>query len=631
MVNTDPANRVSVEVGYSQTSRANHRRDRLRGIEGLRGLCIASVLIYHYWVQSLPGGFIGVSVFFTISGFVITSSLIDRERTRASRDVASFWLRRLRRLWPAAVLTLVVVLVLAHAGGWSSREMADDSLAAFAQTYNWHVISTGAVYGQDLPSIVGHFWSLSIEMQFYVVAPLISLCLIAREKLHAAVYLTIVCIALVVSLNSESLTFVYSSTITRAGEISMGCLIAIGQPAFSRLAAKRSVNNLMSGVGLIAIVSLVGIAKYSSMTTKLYANGGLLLIAVLSSVSIIGLSNGRLVARAFAITPLRFLGAISYSLYLIHFPVLIFVIWWKISPGTHQWVALAISVAISIAMYTYVETPFRNRRFSGKTNLVLVVALVVSFVVVQTVVRANPRIDSGDLSTLQDEPSSITGSAESTASEPRIAIFGDSTAVAMSHGLANAATGFEFVGGYAELGCPIGEGGLRRGLAAYGDRESDTAWPVEDNCSRHNWIETTRDLAPVDVAIVLIGNWDIVGRRIDSLGDSFLTIDDPQYRDWLIGQIEASADGLHEAGAGRVLWLTLPVDTHVEHNTRLATFNELVREVATTRPWITIADYASYVEAHPELRPDGIHLSPDTSLTLVNGWLDGQIQSVVSG
>lgn len=603
---------------------------KLGGIEGLRGLCIASVLVYHYWVQSLPGGFIGVSVFFTISGFVITASLLDRKPSTIRSGVTTFWLRRLRRLWPASALTLVLVLFIAHVGGWSSRAMAAESLAAFTQTYNWYVISSGAVYGQDLPSIVGHFWSLSIEMQFYLVAPLITVVLTKRRSLHILVYSAIVALSLVTSLTSNSLNFVYSSTVTRAGEIALGSLIAIARPWLCHISERRIINSALSVASFASILALAACAKYASMSTDLFASGGLLLIGLLSSVSIIGASYGRFTSRWLSLHPIRLLGAVSYSLYLVHFPILVLVIWWQVWAGAFQWVALAISLTISVLMYHFVEKPFRVQRFTATTNLLGASALAVLFVVLQVLVRAQPAIEGQDFVAARGKLSSITNTDEGPTTLPKVAVFGDSTAVSLSLGLSKQSTYFRFVGGYAELGCPVGEGGLRRGLAAYGDRATDTAWPVEDNCSRHNWIETTRGLAPVDVAIVLIGNWDIVGRRIDSLGDSFLTIDDPQYRDWLISQIEASANGLHKAGAGRVLWLTLPADTNTEHNTRLATFNELVRKVAITRPWMTIADYATYVEANPELRPDGIHLSPETSLTLVTDWLVGQIQSVVS-
>ena len=252
-----------------------------------------------------------------------------------------------------------------------------------------------------------------------------------------------------------------------------------------------------------------------------------MLISVLSVLLIIGASEASFTSRLLSLPPLTFLGRISYSLYLVHFPVLIFVIWWNLAPSFHQWLAAILSVLLAIAMYVCVEKPFRERRFSPRFNVSAALSLILVFIVLQVTIRSNPAIAAGDLAKVRNELASITGTDSNAVSEiPRIAIFGDSTAVAMSLGLESVRGSFNFVGGYAELGCPIGEGGLRRGLAAHGDRSSDIAWPVEDICARHHWIETARSLAPIDVAIILSGNWDTVGRHIEQLGDGFFTIND---------------------------------------------------------------------------------------------------------
>ena len=148
------------------SQKSNIESQRWLGVEGLRGLCIIAVLTYHYWVEQVPGGFLGVSVFFTISGFVITNGLIRLSEKSSHIDVYDFLVRRFRRLWPAATLVLALTLLYSLVAGWASRTMASDSFAAFFQYYNWRVITTGTVYGPSLPSIFGHFWSLSIEVQF---------------------------------------------------------------------------------------------------------------------------------------------------------------------------------------------------------------------------------------------------------------------------------------------------------------------------------------------------------------------------------------------------------------------------------------------------------------------------------
>ena len=217
------------------SQKSNIESQRWLGVEGLRGLCIIAVLTYHYWVKQVPGGFLGVSVFFTISGFVITNGLIRLSEKSSHIDVYDFLVRRFRRLWPAATLVLALTLLYSLIAGWASRTMASDSFAAFFQYYNWRVITTGTVYGQSLPSIFGHFWSLSIEVQFYVIAPLIFLISRGRKMIQISLFTLILVVAIVVATTSTSLTFVYSSTITRSAEISVGCLLAFAIKPIKRL------------------------------------------------------------------------------------------------------------------------------------------------------------------------------------------------------------------------------------------------------------------------------------------------------------------------------------------------------------------------------------------------------------
>ncbi len=150
---------------------------RIRGLDGLRGLAVAAVVLFHSQLTFARGGFLGVSAFFTLSGFLITRLLID-ERARTGRvGLRAFWARRARRLLPAAFVTLAGVLVFGAtvATGDQLRSLRGDVLAAIGYVANWRFYFAGRSYSHlfSAPSPVLHFWSLAIEEQFYVVFPLV--------------------------------------------------------------------------------------------------------------------------------------------------------------------------------------------------------------------------------------------------------------------------------------------------------------------------------------------------------------------------------------------------------------------------------------------------------------------------
>lgn len=612
------------------SQKSNIESQRWLGVEGLRGLCIIAVLTYHYWVKQLPGGFLGVSVFFTISGFVITNGLIRLSEKSSHIDVYGFLVRRFRRLWPAATLVLALTLLYSLIAGWASRTMASDSFAAFFQYYNWRVITTGTVYGQSLPSIFGHFWSLSIEAQFYVVAPLIFLISRGRKLIQISLFATILVVAIVVATTSNSLTFVYSSSITRSAEISVGCLLAFAIKYIKRLSSNLVFNHLASLLAFLALGALTTLTLKSSMQTSAYAQGGLVLISVLSAVLIIGASFGKVASAVFSFQPLTWLGRISYSLYLVHFPIRIILIWSGVLPEIQTWLSVAVSVILASLLFNFIERPFRESRYLPNTKLLLATALVLLFTITQIIVRLNPPINEKSFESLQNELRSLTedGGILGNSEFPRVAIYGDSMAVSVSIGLSQVKSDFQFVGGYAELGCPIGHGGIRRGFAAIGDDPNEIAWPVEPVCNTENWIQISQNLAPIDIGIILTGNWDLVARQIDALGPDWHTIVDPEYQSWLLKEMAFAIDGIHNAGVKQVMWLTLPANTGYEPSERLLLFNKLVEKIASTRDWMTIVDYATYIREHDEWRPDGIHLSETTSLPFVETWLADQINEI---
>jgi peptidoglycan/LPS O-acetylase OafA/YrhL len=183
MLTVDPATRDFVDLTGHGRARLSH----LPGLDGLRGVAVVVVLAFHAGFERMVGGYLGVSTFFTLSGFLITSLLINESRRTGSVALRTFWGRRFRRLLPASLATLAGVVLLFGpfvATADQRVTMKGDVLSALFDVANWHDILTGNSYAQlfSSPSPVLHFWSLSIEEQFYLFFPVVLVGLWAATR-----------------------------------------------------------------------------------------------------------------------------------------------------------------------------------------------------------------------------------------------------------------------------------------------------------------------------------------------------------------------------------------------------------------------------------------------------------------
>jgi peptidoglycan/LPS O-acetylase OafA/YrhL len=331
---------------------------RFRGdIEGLRGVAVLLVVFGHLtgWPR---GGFIGVDVFFVISGFLITGLLIaERERT-GRISIRGFYARRIRRLLPAGVLVLVLTDLAASVLLLPSRahETFVDSLWAFGFLANVHFAELGTDYFSltRAPSAVQHYWSLSVEEQFYLVRPAVILVTCGLAKRAARGALTVVAGVIVVASLSWSVVSTahtpasaYFSSPARAWELGAGALLVL-------LAPKRVPGLVawLGGAGLVASAIVI--------TPTTAVPGYALVLPVASTVAILAAGGSRL---GLATAGIRYIGLISYSLYLWHWPVV--VLGATVPGGTTalgKAVLLAIAGILSVLSYHFVEQPFRRRR-----------------------------------------------------------------------------------------------------------------------------------------------------------------------------------------------------------------------------------------------------------------------------
>ena len=335
-------------------------------IEGLRGIAVLLVVLFHSsLVVGIPGGFIGVDVFFVISGFLITGLLL-RERERSGRiSLTAFYARRVRRLLPAAVVALACTLVASFIvlAPLDRASVALDAAAAALSVGNIRFAMAEGDYFASIasPSPLLHFWSLAVEEQFYFVWP--ALVLVAsrghRPRLGAGIALVVVLavsLAANIVVSGTAVNWAFYSLPTRAWQLSLGGLIAVAAAPLARVPLP-----LTTALGWIALPAIVGAAMVFDGSLA-YPGAWALVPTLAAAALIVGGRNAYGPGRLLALPPIRFLGRISYSLYLWHWPVLVLplIALEAEPPAAMRAVLVAVAVGAAWLSWRYVEEPFRT-------------------------------------------------------------------------------------------------------------------------------------------------------------------------------------------------------------------------------------------------------------------------------
>lgn len=360
---------------------------RFTGLDGLRAFAVAAVLLYHLFPGVLPGGFIGVDVFFVISGFLITS-LLMRERTRTGRiDLRRFWVRRARRLMPAiAVLVIVCSAAALAVGGDVLVGLGRQVLGAATFSANWLSIAADSSYfAQDAPELFRHLWSLAVEEQFYLVWPLVILALAllrawwARLAVVSVVAIASATAMFVLYTPGDDPTRVYFGSDTHSFGLAAGAALAI-------LVSRMRPIDLDAGespmqvfarrwlppLGLVSLAGLIGAAWALHDDASFTYQGGLAVVSALTAVVIwAAVAPGSGLGHWLDLRPLRYVGVRSYGLYLWHWPV--FVLVCALIPDEHDPVmaiivgfgSLAIASAATLLSYRWIELPIRRHGLLG--------------------------------------------------------------------------------------------------------------------------------------------------------------------------------------------------------------------------------------------------------------------------
>jgi peptidoglycan/LPS O-acetylase OafA/YrhL len=354
--------------------RAGRELPYVPALDGVRAIAVAAVLLYHAGVDWFPAGFLGVDVFFVLSGFLITSLLLRERESTGRVDLLRFWIRRARRLLPAAVLVIAVcALVTAIFLPEELQRMRGDALATLAYVNNWHQILAERSYfaAFERPSLLQHFWSLAIEEQFYLLWPLaLGFCLsrLGRKRTAIVTLAAALLSALAMGVLFDSGTDPsreYFGTDTHASGLLIGALLAFVWPLGGlRSTPRPGAAILLDGAALAGLgVVLLAMLSWQDYDAWVY-RGGLTTVAIASAVMIAAVSHPSCrVAIAFGVAPMRWIGQRSYGIYLWHWPVMALTrpdvdLHW--SPWLLIPFQTAITVGIAAASYRWVEQPIRR-------------------------------------------------------------------------------------------------------------------------------------------------------------------------------------------------------------------------------------------------------------------------------
>ena len=357
-------------------ARASGRMPYLPALDGIRALAVAAVVLYHAGVFWLPAGFLGVDVFFVVSGFLITALLVGEFDREQRVDLRAFWIRRARRLLPALALVLAVTTVYAvFVLGDQLVTHLREVLAATVYVTNWDLIIRDISYFEsfDRPSQLRHLWSLAVEEQFYLLWPIVFAGLTRfvskRAVLAIVVLLGAASLAWMVALYQpgEDPSRVYFGSDPRAFTILLGVALGlVWRPwRWSWPEQKAWLGEALDVIGLVGLGAMAAIMLYAHWWDAWLYPWGLLGVSLGAAALIAAVvRHASAIAPLLALSPLRWLGLRSYGVYLWHWPVLIALTWEFDFVG---WQLLALGVAITAglaeASYRWLETPVRRGVF----------------------------------------------------------------------------------------------------------------------------------------------------------------------------------------------------------------------------------------------------------------------------
>ncbi len=625
----------------------------LPALDGVRAFAVVAVMLFHGGIPHMDGGFMGVDAFFVLSGFLITSLLIGEWRQSLTIKLGSFWARRARRLLPALLLMMLFVAffasVIVPRGTYGALRL--DALSTLLYVSNWHFILANSNYfnetAQSSPLL--HTWSLAVEEQFYVVWPLVVLAVLRLFRDLRALFALCCAAAIgsavwmhVVYAGGVNTNRAYLGTDTRSQCLFIGCALAVGlvllaqrgheQGRLSRGELWRPESRtglwVCAGLGVAGAVSAVTIWVLTTTLSTFPYSGGFFLLGLSVAAVILAAvaAPASLVPRLLSFSPIRYVGRISYGLYIWHWPIFLWLDNGR--TGLLGWQLFAVRVlvtfAVSVASFHLVERPIRMGTFVSQWRAWLVVPAGVGGVVV-AVVAATTGTSALAAGPATAPPATVgTGSTTVTTTSPattaqgppvKVLLFGDSVALTLGLGLGEPQVEAKY--GYTLwdqgiLGCGVVDGPQVEVKGARADTPPPCngstltpGEPVANQPYQNQWLDSLNQIKP-NVVMLLAGRWEVVDRLYRG---SWTNILNPTYAAYVKSQLNAASNLLTSTGAHLVL-LTAPCTDEGEqpdgapwpedNPARVAAYNKLVRQVAAAHPQTD-----SLIHLHADACPGG--------------------------
>jgi len=610
-------------------------------LDGIRGVAIVVIMGYHGGVFLTRGGFYSLDTFFALSGFLITSLLIAEWQRTGTVRLRTFWARRARRLLPGILLMLLGVALFAGylipAGTYPT--LRGDGIASLLYYANWHFIASGSNYfvQTGLTSPLTHMWSLAVEEQFYVLWPLIVLAVFSvaksRRLLLALCVLGTAASAadMAVRYSVANVDHLYYGTDTRAQSLLVGSALAIGLSLWAdrRQAAATEpawIARSPRGRALLLVIGAAGVAGTATLWMAVSYNsafafrGGFLLAALATAavlLCVVGAPRS-VVARCLSWAPLRYIGRISYGMYLWHYPLFSYVDGARTGLTGYPLfgVRFAATAVIATASYYLVELPVRRGRL--RSGWALRVLTPTAFAGTAAALFAATAI-----------PVAAVAPAVVPASPPdgppvRVLVVGDSISLTLDIGLNEHARDYGVRatnGGIFGCGVTTGSEYQLKGVDAPMAPECsgsppDFQWP-------NLWEYRIHQIRP-DVVMILAGRWEVTNRTYDG---AWTNIENPAYAAYVKAEL-SDAVGVAASGGARVVLLTAPCFDSGEQPDgtpwpedsarRVAIYNDLVRQVAATSGTSLIdlhamacpgGRYTEFIGGQQVRESDGVHFT----------------------
>lgn len=443
------------------------------GLDGLRGVAVAMVLVFHSGLGWLTGGFLGVSIFFTLSGFLITSLLLAEVEDRERLDFRAFWGRRLRRLLPASLVAIIAVVLVTPFLSTAIEEsrIRGDAISAVLYVSNWRYVQAGMSYEELFASAspLLHLWSLSIEAQMYVVVPLmvmIGWALGLRRRGLALLMVVATGISVVVGIFMVDGDRLYYGTDARAAELLVGSALACLWSGSPRASERESLGGKFAGpidrwMPVIGLAAALVIASVTTTSSTWVYSGALGAFALISAVLVVGSIESGPLRNLLGIKPLVIIGRVSYGLYLYHWPIFVWMTPERVDvDGVALFAARLLATALVTGLsYVFIETPIRRRRWLVTPSSTLVaagVAVVLAIAIPVALLHPYRSVVESEQEVLTTvAPNATTANSSSPGESMRIVVLGDSTAENLARAFADVADPRLGVIGAGVIGCPL--------------------------------------------------------------------------------------------------------------------------------------------------------------------------------